>query len=110
MTSHSHIFYKKHSSDVRQTGTTAGTIVFFSQAIMYDLLGHVQGKENLLPKAVKLVMAHYLGQLLLEQPQQEHESHGQWVSEDHTMSPGAEPREVTFGDLTADGTYLGRII
>jgi hypothetical protein len=32
---------------------------FVSQAIMYESLGHVQGKENLLPKAVKPAMAHY---------------------------------------------------
>ena len=84
---------------------------FVSQAIMYDLLGHVQGKENLLPKAVKPVMEHYPQKARpttsrsRTQPQQEHEPHSQGVSEDHTMSTGPEPREVmiTFSDLTTDG-------
>jgi hypothetical protein len=82
---------------------------FVSQAIMYDLLGHVQGKENLLSKAMKPVMAHYAQKARpttsrsRTQPQQEHEPHSQGVSEDHTMSPGPEPREVTFSDLTTDG-------
>jgi hypothetical protein len=70
---------------------------------MYDILGHIQGRENLLQKPLKPTMADYaqrtrpasarrLGQV----------TSGQGSSNDPRMSPDADIR-VVFSDLTADG-------
>ena len=79
---------------------------FISQAIMHDLLDHVQGTENLLRKPVKPMMADFPQKARpttarsRTQQQRENESQGQGASEYQTMSPEPEPREVAFSDLT----------
>jgi len=82
---------------------------FISQAIMHDLLDHVQGTENLLRKPVKPMMVDFPQKARpttarsRTQQQRENDSQGQGASEYQAMSPEPEPREVAFSDLTADG-------
>jgi hypothetical protein len=71
---------------------------FINQAIMHDLLDHVQGTETLLRKPLKPVMADFA-----QKARSTTETPGQGPSEGQTMSPELEPREVTFSDLTSDG-------
>ena len=79
---------------------------FTSQAIANDLLDHVQGKEALLRKPVKPVIADFpqkaRSTMTRSRTQTHTETPDQGPSE-QTMSPAPEPREVTVSDLTAEG-------
>jgi hypothetical protein len=81
---------------------------FVSQAIMYDLLGHIQGRDHILPKPVRPVMTEY-AQRTRSRPTPARRpgqgASGQGASEELTLSPDPEsdPRGIAFSDLTADG-------
>jgi hypothetical protein len=74
---------------------------------MYDLLGHVQGNENLLRKPIRPAITGYPQKGRPSAARSRAQTHdgtpGQGASEGLTLSLGHEPREITFSDLTADG-------
>jgi hypothetical protein len=80
---------------------------FMSQVIMYDLLRHIQGDENLLSKPIRPATADYpqkaRSTTARSRTQTHAEASGQGTSEGQTMSPEPDRQEVTFSDLTADG-------
>jgi hypothetical protein len=80
---------------------------FMSQVIMYDLLRHIQGNENLLSKPIRPATADYpqktRSTTARSRTQTHAEAPGQGTSEGQTMSPEPDQREATFSDLTTDG-------
>ena len=78
-----------------------------NQVIMYDLLRHIQGDENLLSKPIRPATADYpqkaRSTTARSRTQTHAEASGQGTSEGQTMSPEPDRQEVTFSDLTADG-------
>jgi hypothetical protein len=79
---------------------------FTSQAIANDLLDHVQGKEALLRKPVKPVIADFPQKARSTMTRSRTQSHTETPDQgpsEQTMSLAPEPREVTVSDLTAEG-------
>ena len=81
---------------------------FISQAIMCNLLPHIQGKQKLLVPPLEPVMADYSQKnrqsATRSRAQTIHESEDQGASEDQPApEPAADHREITFSDLTAEG-------
>jgi hypothetical protein len=67
---------------------------------MYDLLGHVHGKENLLSKPVEPTMTDYAQRARTTARSRQTQDQGTF--EGQTLSPEPDQREVLFTDLTAD--------
>jgi len=79
---------------------------FMNQVIMYDLLRHIQGDENLLSKPIRPVTADYSQKARSTTARSRTQTHaetpGQGTSEGQT-SLEPDRQEVTFSDLTTDG-------
>ena len=80
---------------------------FITQAVMYDLLGHVQGKETLITKPTEPILTDYTqktrstidrSRSQTQQPQVQGTVAGQTVSPQPQLD-----RQITFTDLTAEG-------
>ena len=73
---------------------------FISQAVMCDLYGYIQGKEQLLSKPAEPLLTDYAQKA---RPSARSRSQTQVETQGQTVSPQPDHREVIFTDLTVEG-------
>jgi hypothetical protein len=76
---------------------------FMNQVIMYDLLRHIQGNENLLSKPIRPVTADYPQKARSTMARSRTQTHAETGTSEGQTSLEPDRQEVTFSDLSADG-------